>query len=419
MRLRNVLGITVLLAAATATGLTQAQTAKKVVTIAVYPDLDSVIKAVEADFEKANPDIDLRLNQPLGHGEHHTALTTSLATNKAMADVVAVDVGYIGRFSEGNALVDLAKPPYNALQYRAAFTPYTYAQAITDDGRMIAMPVDIGPGTLYYRQDLIAKAGLTEADLTKSWESYLAAGKKLKAQGVMLVGNATSVAEMIWKTNVPGTESVYFAKDLKTSIVDNPRFTKAFNTAREIRSQGLDGKIGEWSAEWGKGFQDSKIATQAMGAWLVGHFQNWLDKDNKGKWRATNLPEGGFASWGGSFYAIPSASTNKDAAWRVIRYLTTNQSAQVAALKVTGAFPALLAAQRDPVFEQPIEYLGGQKARTMWRTAASKTPALEVSRFDDFARDTLFAELELVFGGKDVKQALADAKALIERRSRR
>ena len=54
-----------------------------------------------------------------------------------------------------------------------------------------------------------------------------------------------------------------------------------------------------------------------MGAWLGGHLASWLAPDTKGQWRSAQLPAGAFASWGGSFYAIPKAA-NKAMAWEFV-----------------------------------------------------------------------------------------------------
>ena len=84
------------------------------------------------------------------------------------------------------------------------------------------------------------------------------------------------------------------------------------------------------------------------------------------------------------------------------------------------AFPALIAAQKDTFIDEPIEFLGGQKARQLWREIASKTPAITVDKFDSVAGEVVNAELENVLeNGKDIKAALADAKAMIDKRVRR
>jgi len=70
--------------------------------------------------------------------------------------------------------------------------------------------------------------------------------------------------------------------------------------------------------------------------------------------------------------------------------------------------------------DEPIAFLGGQKARLLWRDIAAKVPAIPVSKYDAVATDIIRDEFEKVVAeGKDIKTALADAKSLIERRARR
>lgn len=104
--MKKLLLTTALLALSTLAG---AQT-KKTITVGVFPDLDSVVKAALPGFKKLYPNIDVKINS-LAYADHHTALTTALSTGKGASDVVAVDFGYIAKFAEGNGLVDLSKAP--------------------------------------------------------------------------------------------------------------------------------------------------------------------------------------------------------------------------------------------------------------------------------------------------------------------
>ena len=100
-----------------------------------------------------------------------------------------------------------------------------------------------------------------------------------------------------------------------------------------------------------------------MGAWLAGHLKNWLAPDTAGKWRSAPLPAGAFASYGGSFYAIPKRAAHKAEAWEFVRFMTADQQTQLDSLRTLDTFPALLSAQQDPVIDEPMPFLGGQKAR--------------------------------------------------------
>ena len=396
----------------------QAQT-PVTITVASFPDLDRGVKAAIPLYKKLRPHVEIKL-ATLAYPDHHTAMTTALATGANLPDVMAVDNDFIGKFAESGGLEDLAKAPYSALQHKAKIAKFSIPQATSAGGMLAAMPVDIGPGALFYRKDLTDKAGVTEADLTKSWESYIEAGKKVKAAtGAYMLGNAVDIKDIVIRSGLKDGEGAYFDKKGQP-LVTSARFIKAFELAKAARVAGIDGKITAWSNEWTEGFKRDKIASQMMGAWLAGHLTNWLAKDSAGKWRSAQLPNGSFGYWGGSFYAIPKKAQNKAEAWEFIKFLTLNKEMQIEAFRKLDAFPALIEAQNDSFLEQPIEYLGGQKARQEWKVAADRIQAIAVDKYDPVAKEVVNAELEKVLEqNKDIKTALADAQVALKKRVRR
>jgi multiple sugar transport system substrate-binding protein len=398
---------------------TAAQAQNVTLTVAAFPAVDQIVKAAIPAWKKLYPNVDIKV-VAREYADHHTVMVTTLATGSSPPDVMAVEFGFLGRFAEGKALEDLGKAPYNGAALTSKFVPYTVPLATNTLGELSAMPTDIGPGTLFYRDDILKKSGVTEADLTKSWDSYVESGKKIKAAtGAYLLAGAQDMKSIMIRSNLKNGEGVYFDKDGQ-AIVDNERFVKAFELAKAVRDAKLDAKIGAWSNEWSEGFKRGQIATQMMGAWLGGHLNNWLAPNTKGQWRAANLPNGAYAFWGGTFYAIPKKSANKDMAWEFIKFMTVNKANQLQAFKDQDAFPALVEAQADPFYDQPVEFFGGQKVRQLWRAAVPKIPALEVSKHDSMAEEVVTTELDKVLDqGKDIKTALADAKKLIQRRARR
>ncbi|MEO8155356.1 MAG: extracellular solute-binding protein [Rhizobacter sp.] len=396
----------------------QAQTTTTL-TVASFPSFDLAVKAAIPLYKKLHPEIEIKLAS-LAFGDHHTAMTTALATGSNLPDVMAVEVSFIGKFAESGGLEDLGKAPYNGLQYQSKIAKFTVPQGMSGLGALAAMPADIGPGALFYRKDLLDKAGVTEAELTKSWDSYIEAGKKVKAAtGAYLLASAVDIKDIYIRAGLKDGEGVYFDKK-GTPLINTPRFAKAFELAKAARAAGIDGKIGAWSNEWSEGFKRDKIASQMMGAWLAGHLSSWIAPDSKGKWRSAQLPNGAFASWGGSFYAIPKKATNKAAAWEFIKFMTLNKQMQLEAFRSLDAFPSLIEAQSDPFLDQPIEYLGGQKARQLWKVSADKIKAIAVDKYDPIANDVVNAELDKVLEqNKDIKTALADAQEQIKKRVRR
>lgn len=393
--------------------------AASTITVAAFPDLDRSVKAAIQGYKKIKPDVEIKLVS-LAYGDHHTAMTTALATGSNLPDVMAVDMGFIGKFAESGGLEDLSKAPFNGLQFKSQVSKFSFPQAMAGTGALSAIPCDIGPGAMFYRKDIIEKAGVKEEDLTKSWESYIDAGKKIKAAtGAYLIPHANELMAIAVRSGIKDGDGLYF--DSKGQpVVDQPRFVKAFEIAKAARAAGIDAKVGAWSNEWSEGFKRGTIASEMMGAWLGGHLKNWIAPDTKGLWRAAQLPAGSFASYGGSFYGIPKKAANKTEAWDFIKYLTLDKGQQIVAFRDVEAFPSLIAAQNDDFLNQPIEFLGGQKARQLWKVAADRIVATDVDKYDNTAQDIVNAELDKVLEqNKDIKTALADAKAQIARRVRR
>ena len=395
--------------------------AQRTLTVAAFPSVDEIIRAAAPAFKQLHPDVQLKVVSRQ-FADHHTAMTTALSTASNLPDLMALEVGYVGRFAQGGGLDDLSAPPFGLQAEAARYVPFALAQGRSRQGALVAAPTDIGPGTLLYRADLLARSGLAEAELTLSWDAYVAAGQKIKsATGAYLLAHARDMKDIVIRTGLRPGEGLYFDEASRV-LVGSPRFVRAFELAREVRRQKLDARVAAWSNEWAEGFRRGTIATQMSGAWLVGHMSQWLAPSTAGAWRAAQLPEGAYAAYGGSFLAVPrgAAPAQKALAGDLIRLLTLQRDMQLAAFKAQDAFPALLDSFDDPFFAQPIAFLGGQPARLLWRDAARRIQAVAVHKQDAFADEVINTELDKVLDrGKDIRVALADAERLLQRRAHR
>lgn len=381
-------------------------------TIASYPNFDEAIRAAIPRYEKLHPEINIRLVS-LSFYDHHNAMTSALATGAGLPDVMGLEQGFIGRFVNSGGLEELSAPPYNALQYQHLFVPYTIVQAQNDRGELFAMPADIGPGSLFYRQDLLAKAGISIADMTKTWNGFINAGTKLKQQSIYLVANASDLKDIYIRIGLKPGEGIYF-NQAGECLVRSERFVRAFTLAKQVRDLGLDGRLQIWSNEWAETIRRGRVATQMMGAWFAGHLSSWIAPESSSLWRASQLPEHSYASWGGSFYAIPKAAAHKSEAWDFIQFMTLDQSMQQEAFKKLDAFPALLSAQQTPHLDEPISYLGQQKARLVWKDAADHMPVIMTHKYDALAAEVIRKQMDLVLDdNKNIAEALADAEQQI------
>jgi multiple sugar transport system substrate-binding protein len=399
-----------------------------VLRVASFPDLDRGVRAALAAFQRRQPGVQVRITA-LGVSDHHTAMTTALATGANVPDLMAIDVDYIGRLSRSAGLHNLAAAPFLGAAGAAndagppaqqRLAAYALVAAQPRPGVQAALPVDIGPGALFYRADLLQRVGVDEAQLTRSWAGFIDAGRRLRQQtGAYLVAHAADLADIGIRSGLAAGEGVYFDGQGRP-LVETPRFVRAFERARAARQAGIDGRMRAWTNEWTQALRSGRVAAQMMGSWLAGHLKNWIAPGAAGLWRAAQLPEGAFAAWGGSYYAIPKAARQPALAWEMLQLMALDKAQQVAAFQALDAFPALLDAQADAVMDELLPYLGGQPARQLWRTAAARIAPTASDRYDPIAGLVVQAELMKVLDqGKGVAAALGDARRTIERRVRR
>jgi multiple sugar transport system substrate-binding protein len=394
------------------------QQAAHTLTVAAYPAVDQIVRDALPHWQSLNPSVPVQIVSR-EFGDHHAALTAAMASRRGLPDIMAIEFGYLARFAASGALLELDQVPSLSRTAETELTAFALAQA-RPRGRLLALPTDIGPGAMFYRRDVIERSGIRESEMTESWSSFVATGERLRTRtDAYLIAHARDLKDAVIRTRVPSGEGLYFNAQGVPQI-RSERFRLAFNLAREVRRAGMDARVPVWSNDWAEGLRRGRIATQLMGAWFGGHLANWLAPATAGLWRTSGLPGGAAASWGGTFYAISAESPNAQAALELVRLLVLERDRQLHAFRRHDAFPALMSAQDDPFFDEPLSFFGGQTARRLWRDIARRVPSLGLHRLDPLADEIVNAELDRVLlRGKDVDSALDDASTLLERRVRR
>lgn len=377
-----------------------------------FPDYDNQLNAISDSFTAATGHSVTMLKN--NHGDHHTKLKTNLATKTGAGDVVLIDIGFVGSFVNAGGFVDLTDY-YQSI--KGNYVEYAVEAGKGNDGKQYAVPVDIGPGVMYYRRDYMEDMGYDINTVIKDWDTYIEYGRELKKKNILLVGNAMAVANAYYRFNTPKGEGLYFDAQGKP-IVTSERFVKAFEYAKTIRDEGMDGNISGWTEDWYAGFREGKFATELSGAWLLGHLKNWIAPETSGKWGVSGLPSGIYGRWGGSFLAIPAQAKDPDASWALINYMIS-EDIQMAGFKNITAFPAHTGTYDDPAFAEPIEFLRGQKARLLFAEIAENINPITPMKGDLIAEDLIQNALENVLNNdEDINKALQDVERQLRRRVR-
>lgn len=104
-----------------------------------------------------------------------TQLQTAFSSGEA-PDIFLISPGDFLRYYNGHVLEDLT--PYLSKQAIADFEPNTLDTRKVD-GKIYGLPMEVEPLAIYYSVQAFEKAGLSEADIPKTWEQLLTVAAKL------------------------------------------------------------------------------------------------------------------------------------------------------------------------------------------------------------------------------------------------
>ena len=216
------------------------------------------------------------------------------------------------------------------------------------DGKSYGLPYDAAPMVMWYRKDLLDKAGAT---VPKTWEEFEAAGKKLKAVAPksylasFYPNEPTLMAALAWQGGAKwfSTEGDSWKLGLRD---------EATKKVADFWQRMIDSKIVKveqaFSDEWSADLANGTLAGVLGANWGATGIQKRTEASGqKGKWIAAEAPNWGTpanAFYGGSSFNITKSSKNPAAAAKFIEFLATSPEA-VAARGNTGsaylAYPGL------------------------------------------------------------------------------
>ena len=385
--------------------------------LASYTDFVDQITAAVAEWQRDHPQVKVEL-VGLSPGDFSTAMIPRLATGSGAPDVLVVDAGFLGRMGSSGFLEDVSRAPHDAGPLARLMPPSLVAQGRAGEAQ-VGIPMEAAPAVLFYRKDVLDRAGVSEADLTGSWEGFVFACTKVKAAtGTYCLARLMDLADPVLHSGLRDGQSPYFSASGE-ALPDQAQVARAIRLAGAAHAGGIDATVTVGTQPWTELVRGGRIAVQLGGPTMV-HRLARLDPGSSGKWRAAPLPGGAAVPTSSAFCALASGGTRKDLAWDLVRRTCLAPGPALAAYRTAGAVPALIEAARDPVLDEPVPFLGGEVVGPAFRASAERLPFVPVHRLDVLASDAFNLELDHVIQeGKDVATAIADAREEIEKRARR
>jgi multiple sugar transport system substrate-binding protein len=242
-------------------------------------------------------------------------------------------------------------------------------QVSGQDG-VYAVPWFTEARSIYYRKDLLKKAGVDPKTAFTDWEAFKSTLRKLKDSGA--VDNEETYAygspgkqafdlvhhvmPFVWDAG--GTE---LSEDASTSTIDSPEAQEGVQFIADLLPEGLyDPTALEKDAQQVEdSFKAGRLAVWIGGPWVLAARERKDDdtwapevRRNVGVAPMPAGPSGeAYTFVGGSNLMMFENAENKDAAWRLMQYLSEDDT-QTAYADLMGMFPARLdpqkqAAQKD------------------------------------------------------------------------
>jgi multiple sugar transport system substrate-binding protein len=358
-----------------------------------------VVTQLLPDFERSHPGIRVKVQQ-LPWTAAHEKLLTAFAGDTT-PDVCQLGNTWIPELAALNALEPLdryaaASPVVQAVDY---FPGIWDTNRI--DGTLYGVPWYVDTRLLFYRRDLLARAGFPAPPRSwPEWKRMLAAVTNARADqhGILLPLNEF---EPLLALALQQDEPL-LRDDGRWGNFSGAGFRRALGFYLEMFQRGWAPPLGTaaisnvWN-EFGRG----RFVFYISGPWNISEFQRRLPAEQQDSWMTAPLPgpDGAGASIaGGSSLVVFRRSRHQAAAWRLIEFLS-QPSVQRRFHALTGDLPPRRTTWSDP------ELIRDVYARAFREQLERVKPAPKVPEWERIATEMRLVAERAVHGQLSLDQA--------------
>jgi len=384
------------------------------ITFATGKDTSGNIQKLVDKWNSDHPDEKVTINElPESADEQRNQMIQNAQVKSDAFTVLNLDVIWTSEFAANRWVTELPqdqfdldnflKPAVNTAMYR---------------DKMYAMPIYSDGGLLYYRKDLLQKAGIT--DPPKTWDEMKSDCDKVKA-----LPEGKSISCYAGQFDKYEGLTCNFSEAVQSAggalVDESGKPTADSDAAKEGLNFLVDGvKSGEFpkasvtykEEEGRRAFQDGQLLFHRNWPY-VWSLANATDGTSKvaGKFDVTPLPgkEGaGVSTLGGHDFAISSFAKNKATALDFIKFFSSEEN-EKSNLLATSQAPTRSGLYDDPELVTKFPYLPDLKA-----SIENAVPRPQVVKYPEVTAAIEEAAYGAMNGDKSVDQALSDLQSKLE-----
>ncbi len=366
-------------------------------------------------FQKAHPNIKVRLVNAGQGTPQYTKLRTALKAGSGAPDVVQIEFQYLPTFSTPGYLVDLAQ--YGANDIKGQYADWTWSQ-VSQGGKVYAIPWDSGPMGLLYRKDIFDRYKL---QVPTTWQQFAEQARKLHQANPKLYLTDMPLNEpgmligLMWQA---GARPFAVSGTNVTISMNSPAVIKVLDFWGGLIKEGVVASQPDFTNDWYAGLSKGTYASWVTAAWGPVFLQGQA-ANTSGKWRAAPMPQwsatdNASANWGGSTLAVTKQSKHPKEAAQLAMWLMNDQAPTKTYVTKQFLFPTQRPILDSDWFaEQPYAFYGEQKVNQVF-IEASKHVATDFqwSPFQDYVFSQMTDLLGQASQGKlgfgDVPRKLQD-----------
>jgi multiple sugar transport system substrate-binding protein len=364
-----------------------------------------VVAEMIPQFERENPGIKVDIQQIPWTAAHEKLLTAYVG--ESTPDVAQMGNTWVPEFNAIKGLENL--DPWVAKS--AVVNPEDHFPGIWQtnvlDGVTYGVPWYVDTRVVFYRKDILARAGFPE--FPKTYSEWLKAMETIKSFG----------GEHRWAALIPTNEwpqpiilglqhgSPLLKENGRYGAFSDPEFTRAFDFYMNIFRRGYAPVLGNAQiANVYQQFGEGEFAIYISGPWQVGEFSRRLPAELQDKWATAPLPTPDGQPWpgislaGGSSLVMFNDSQKKDAAWKLIEFLQRPDQ-QKRFWKLSGNLPALRSVWKDP------ELAGDRHLAAFGKQLERVVPTPKVPEWEQIATTVFEFGETAARGGLTPQRALA------------
>lgn len=316
------------------------------------PIVEYAVEQYHTDNPDSTVEVDIQ-NVPDTVSKVSTFLAAG--TTQGLPDLVLMDNLQIQTFLQQfpDSFVNLSEMGFD--EYKDDFSESQW-DLLSQDGNIYAFPFDIAPVMIIANNEILDAAGV-DINTLNTWDDFIAANTAITEAGYasFIRFTETEVLDMLQSADVG-----MFDEEGNIDLL-NPKAVEVVEKYLEIANSNTSDSVLTDSVSFG----DGEVAFLVAPAWMVGEnmpVQTGLD----GKVSLIPFPaieEGdGYthsAVDGGSSFIILETSQNKEAAYEIGKYISTDLEAQNIALE-NGLMPGYLPSNELDAIQAPVDYYQGQ-----------------------------------------------------------